>query len=329
MPAGFDRGYANRQENYCMKEPVLVREQVISANVEFYKDIAKKYDNYEACASEEYFQHILEFDVEKMESLLTNHDIHCLDCGGGSGNLTLKMLKRGWAVTVVDVSPDMLEISKAKVASHGYKAEFVNDSIEHFLADSERVFDVITFSSVLHHLYTPLKVVNDIANRVKAGGFFYSNFDPVLPSSRLLATCFYNLDTILAKMHNDRSDLLPGIGRRLRKFFIGRDSLHSRSIASPGDLAEYHARVGLDDISIERTLEQNGFIVERERYAAARTKLMQVMNRYLHATLSFKILAQRKVVDGGSPSDRNLELFSPERCKEYGEPSHTKQSGCF
>lgn len=282
-----------------MKEAGLVREQVISANVEFYKEIAKKYDNYEACASEEYFQQILELDVKKMESLLMNHPVHCLDCGGGSGNLTLKMLKRGWAVTVVDVSSDMLEISKAKVAAHGYKAEFVNDSIEHYLANSERVFDVITFSSVLHHLYTPLKVVNDTAARVKAGGFFYSNFDPVLPSSRLLTSSFYNLDTILAKMHSDRSDFLPGIGRRLRKFFIARDAAHSRAIASPGDLAEYHARAGLDDISIEKALEQSGFKVERKRYPSARTKLMQGMNRYLHANLNFKILAQRKVVDVG------------------------------
>jgi SAM-dependent methyltransferase len=193
----------------------------------------------------------------------------------------------------------MLEISKGKVASHGYKAEFVNDSIEHFLANSGRVFDVITFSSVLHHLYTPLNVVNDIAARVKAGGFFYSNFDPVLPSSRFLTTCFYNLDTILAKMQSDRRDFLPGIGRRLRKFFIARDSDHSRAIASPGDLAEYHARVGLDDVCIEKQLEQYGFVVERVRYPSARTKFMQKMNRYLQANLNFKIMAQRKVADAG------------------------------
>jgi 2-polyprenyl-3-methyl-5-hydroxy-6-metoxy-1,4-benzoquinol methylase len=282
-----------------MKEPALLREQVISANVEFYKEIAKKYDDYEACASEEYFQQILEVDVARMESLLSSPDIHCLDCGGGSGNLTLKMLKRGWTVTVVDVSSDMLEVSKAKVASHGYKAEFVNDSIEHFLASSERVFNVITFSSVLHHLYSPLKVINEVAVRVKPGGLFYSNFDPVLPSSRLLTTCFYNLDTILAKMRHDRSDFLPGIGRRLRKIFIATDSAHSRAIASPGDLAEYHAREGLDDISIAKALEQSGFIVERERYPAARTKFMLMMNRYFHAALTFTILAQRKGIDPG------------------------------
>jgi ubiquinone/menaquinone biosynthesis C-methylase UbiE len=280
-----------------MKEHSLEREQVISANVEFYKEIAKKYDNYEACASDEYFQHVLELDIDRIETSLTNRDIHCLDCGGGSGNLTLKMLKRGWAVTVVDVSPDMIELSKAKLARHGYEAEFVNDSIEQFLANSDRMFDVITFSSVLHHLYAPLDVVNDIAARVNPGGFFYSNFDPVLPSSRLLTRYFYNIDTILAKLSNDRSDFLPGIGRRLRKLFVARDSGHSRAIVSPGDLAEYHAREGLDDISIANALEQSGFLVERERYPAARTKFMLAMNSYLNAALSFKILAQRNFMD--------------------------------
>jgi 2-polyprenyl-3-methyl-5-hydroxy-6-metoxy-1,4-benzoquinol methylase len=291
-----------------MKEQSLEREQVISANVEFYKEIAKKYDNYEACASDEYFQNVLELDVTRMGASLTGRDIHCLDCGGGSGNLTLKLLKRGWAVTVVDVSPDMIELSKVKLASHGYEAEFVNDSIEHFLANSDRVFDVITFSSVLHHLYAPLAVVNDIAARVKPGGFFYSNFDPVPPSSRLLTRYFHNLDTILAKLSNDRSDFLPGIGRRLRKLFIARDPGHSRAIVSPGDLAEYHAREGIDDVSIANALERNGFLVERERYPAARTKFMLTMNRRLNAALSFKILAQRNCLDPGGNRISTLPL---------------------
>lgn len=53
-----------------MQESALMREQVISANVEFYKEIAKKYDNYEACVSERHFQRMLESDVSRMESLL-------------------------------------------------------------------------------------------------------------------------------------------------------------------------------------------------------------------------------------------------------------------
>lgn len=277
-----------------MHGPALMRDQVISANVEFYKEIARKYDTYEACVSERHFQQMLESDVSRMESLLPKKKISCLDCGGGSGNLTLKMLARGWDVTVVDVSADMLEVSKTKINSGGYHAEFVNDSIEHYLTTSDRDFDVITFSSVLHHIYSPLMVVSEIAARVKPGGLFYSNFDPVLPSSRFLTGCFYSLDTFFAKALHDRGDFLPGIGRRLRKLALAEDAVHSRAIASPGDLAEYHARKGLDDISLVEALEQQGFAVDEERYPVARTKFMSWVNSHLGLILNFKILALRK-----------------------------------
>jgi len=279
-----------------MQDAEPLRQQVISANVDFYKEIARKYDGYEACASDEYLQEMLESDLNRMQSLLAKERIHGLDCGGGSGNLTLKMLKRGWNVTVVDVSADMLEISRAKVSASGYFAEFVNDSVEHYLSSSPGVFDVITFSSVLHHLYSPLDVVNEVAARVAPGGIFYSNFDPVLPSSRSLIACFCDLDTILAKILRDRKDLLPGMLRRLRKLTLAQDAAHRRPVASPGDLAEYHAREGLDDVSIAQALEQQGFLVQRERYPVARTKLMLWANKHLHAHLSFKILAQRKTL---------------------------------
>lgn len=278
-----------------MRDAESIREQVISANVAFYREIAEKYDHYETCASDESYQRMLDADLDKMQASLPPGRVYCLDCGGGSGNLTLKMLKRGWNVTVVDVSPDMLEVSKAKVRANGYRAEFVNDSIENFLANSSDFFMLITFSSVLHHLYSPVEVITEVSRHVKPGGFFYSNFDPVLPSSRLLATCFCNVDTILAKALRDRKDLLPGVMRRIRKWRLPSDDMHNRVVGSPGDLAEYHARTGLDDDLIAQTLEQQGFLVRLERYPVGRTKPMVWGNRWLRAMLGFKIISQRKI----------------------------------
>ncbi len=278
-----------------MQTAMPVKDQVVSANVEFYREIAQKYDHYESCAADAFFQEMLDDDVDEMRKGLENHfeKIRCLDCGGGSGNLTLKLLRRGWAVTVVDVSPDMLEVSKAKIGASGYAARFVNDSVEHFLASSTEKFEIIAFSSVLHHLYSPVEVVREAAARILPGGFFYSNFDPVLPSSRLMATCYRNFDTILAKLLRDRKDLLPGMTRRFRKLILPRNAAHARAIASPGDLAEYHAREGLDDFAIAAALEAQGFGVTRVRYAAGRTKATKWMNRRLGASLSFKLVARR------------------------------------
>jgi 2-polyprenyl-3-methyl-5-hydroxy-6-metoxy-1,4-benzoquinol methylase len=272
-----------------------LRDQVILANQEFYRQIAGKYDQYEYCASDPFFQNVIEQDLEIIKRKLPSRSepIRCLDCGGGTGNVTLKMLRRGWQVTVVDVSADMLNILRTKVVRSGLIATFVHDSVENFLSSSQETFDVISFSSVLHHLYSPLNVVASAATSVRPGGFFYSIFDPVPPSSKSAAACFSALDTILAKIIYDRDDFLPGLRRRLRKLRTPRDSTHGRAVVSAGDLAEYHARHGIDDDSLAETLAKLSFNVERRRYAVGRTPLMRSVNSFARVLLNFRILAQR------------------------------------
>jgi SAM-dependent methyltransferase len=272
-----------------------VREQVILANQEFYKQIAAKYDHYEYVASNSYFQRLIEDDLRVIEKGLSGRKrgVRCLDCGGGTGNVTLKMLRLGWEVTVVDVSEQMLSILEGKVAAAGRAATFVHDSIENYLSADTQCFDVISFSSVLHHLYAPLSVVERAAGGITRGGFFYSIFDPVPPSSASVEACFSSVDTILAKIVHDRQDLLPGIGRRLKKFWTTPDSTYGRAVVSPGDLAEYHARKGIDDALVARTLEQHGFRVELKRYAVGRTAMMRWANHFLKVLLNFRIVAQR------------------------------------
>lgn len=268
--------------------------EVILANKQFYKQIAPTYDHYEACTAESFYQRSLEYDLELIDSKLTNTaPIRCLDCGAGTGNLTLKMLRHGWHVTVVDVSSDMLHILESKVRSTQYQAEFINDSIENYFLTSEQRFDVIAFSSVLHHLYSPLDAVKQAARLIRPGGFFYSVFDPVPPGSNFAAACFGSFDTILAKIIYDRKDFFPGIARRLRKLMTPSDVTHRRAVVSAGDLAEYHARTGIDDKLIAVILQESGFSVNIIHYPLGRTAIMRWINGQLQALLSFKILAQR------------------------------------
>ncbi len=272
-----------------------LQDQVIVANKEFYKQIARKYDDYEACASDAFFQRWIEDDLKIVEHKLPKRGdaVRCLDCGGGTGNVTLKMLRRGWRVTVVDVSADMLAILERKVRFAGSSATFLNQSVESFFSRSEETFDLISFSSVLHHLYSPLNTIKAAAERIAPQGFFYSSFDPVPPSSQFVAGCFTALDTFIAKLLHDRADFLPGLARRVRKLGAPRDATHGRAVVSAGDLAEYHARQGIDDQAIESALVQADFTVNRRRYPVGRTAPMRRANRYLRLLLNFKILAQR------------------------------------
>jgi len=65
---------------------------------------------------------------------------------------------------------------------------------------------------------------------------------------------------------------------------------------SAGDLAEYHARTGLDDRSLGDALRGLGFSVSVEHYPVGRTKLALWCNRQLHALRRFKIVARRESV---------------------------------
>jgi len=206
----------------------------------------------------------------------------------------LKMLKKGWSVTAVDISSDMLALLETKAACEGFSPRLINESISKFLATTHENYDVVAFSSVLHHIYSYLPVVTQAADHIKQGGIFYSNFDPVVSKHPHSTRLFEALDTAVAKAIFDSSDFFPGVLRRIRKSFRKSDGQHGRPVLGPGDLAEYHAKTGVDDLSIIQYLEKSGFSVhEHTRWSSGRSVLTRGINRRLRLMESFKIVAQR------------------------------------
>lgn len=268
---------------------------VIEANIELYRRIAAKYDCNETCASSLELQRMLDRDVDRIAMALgaRSEPIECLDCGAGTGNLTLKMLRKGWSVTAVDVSSEMLAILRDKARRAGYSPQLIHDSFTDFLARCDRSYDVITFSSVLHHVQSYLSGVSIAAEHIAKKGVFYSAFDPVISAHPHAARYFDAFDALLAKLAKDRSDLLAGVGRRLKKGFL-RTSGRPRPIVSAGDLAEYHAKTGIDDRAIIEVLKERGFtVVDYSRRAFGRTSAAIRINSHLHLRESCKIMAQR------------------------------------
>ncbi len=282
--------------------------EVIAANIEFYRDIARKYDEYESCVHNDNLQRMLRADLERMRGLLKScaGNVRCLDCGGGSGNLSLKMLEMGWDVTIVDVSSDMLALLEERARTKGYSPTLVNSSVESYVSSTTDMYDVVTFNSVLHHLFSYIDVIEKVSDHIRPGGLFYSNFDPVISNGLFLPKLLESLDTIMAKVFHDRSDFLPGIARRARKLFRKSNQLHKRAVASSGDLAEYHARSGVNDLRIIALLEERDFsIMEYERWTGGRTWLARSLNNRLRLMETFKILARRSV---GSDRERCLRV---------------------
>ena len=271
--------------------------EVLQANLDFFRGFAHKYDRYESPVFDPFYQHMLIDDLDQIsatfEHVVTQPT--ALDCGGGTGNISLKLLERGWAVSVVDVSPDMLAILRQKCQARRLSASIVNEALETYLAETLNSYDLVCFGSVLHHLHSYLDVVKLAGSRVRPGGFFYSNFDPVIPKWPLLADAVTSMDTLAAKMQYDLADVLPGILRRLKKLAMKPSPLHRRSVASLGDIADYHSETGVDDSRIVFELSQNGFtILQHLRYGAGRTSPIRILNDFCHFSESWKILAQRR-----------------------------------
>jgi ubiquinone/menaquinone biosynthesis C-methylase UbiE len=273
-----------------------IQSEVIVANAEFYRQVASEYDRYESCTFDQDLQRMLETDLDRIakDRVSLGRTVNCLDCGGGTGNLTLKMLRRGWTVTVVDISPEMLTILEKKLASNGFRATLVNEAIETFLDSTNESYDLIAFSSVLHHLYSYLSIISKAAQKISPEGYFYSNFDPVVSRFPRLVGFADSLDVMVTKLLCNRSDFLPGVSRRIRKLLLKEDPLHGRVVAGAGDLAEYHAHTGLSDLRVVGVLRNNGLeIVEHSRYAMGRTAFVRALSRQFRMHEGFKIIAQR------------------------------------
>ena len=270
--------------------------RIIAANREFYRQVANKYDRYESCVLDPGLQDTLKKDLNTIHSMFASlaRAPHCLDCGGGTGNVALKMLARGWRVTVVDVSPEMLAVLKEKARAGGHSPRIVQASIEWFLGRTQEVYDLVTFSSVLHHVYSYMSVVECAIERLRPGGIFYSNYDPVVPKNPFWSHAFDLICIAAAKLSVDPADVLPGIQRRVRKLFSRNDPVFRRAVVSPGDLAEFHVRTGVDDQQILQLLRSKGFsVVVHQRFATARIRAVRLLNERLQLLKSFKIIARR------------------------------------
>src|SRR5437899_11675543 len=143
------------------------------------------------------------------------------------------MCDRGWRVTVVDVSEEMLSSLKAKALARGFSPKLVAAPIERFLAQANETYDVVAFSGVLHHLYSYTSVVERAASLVRPGGFFYSNLDPVVPRRMRWARYFDSIDIALAKLSFDPADVLAGIGRLIRKLLLSREKRFKTNLIPP------------------------------------------------------------------------------------------------
>jgi 2-polyprenyl-3-methyl-5-hydroxy-6-metoxy-1,4-benzoquinol methylase len=254
------------------------------ANRRFYAENAELYDSTEACANSDHARRRLASALEHALVHLPG-DARVLDAGGGSGNASLILAERGFDPLLVDVSPEMVSIWEAKADRLGISPRSQVSTLEEFFQADERQWDLIVFSSVLHHLYDPEALLRMAAARVAPGGFIVTIFDPLELSG--VGQVLRRLDYVTWLLLKSPGHLVRRIVARLR----GGDEEASEQ--STGELAEYHAVTGLDDGALVRVLADSGMeIVAHERLSDARFGFIRVLARLAGIATAFSLVAR-------------------------------------
>jgi SAM-dependent methyltransferase len=102
-----------------------------------------------------------------------------LDLGAGTGFMSLELLRRGFSVTAVDFSNEMLSVFARKLARTGGDVRIVRSEVGTFLDDTTETFDLVTLSAFLHHLFDLRFVVRAAADHVRPGGMLFVNHEPL------------------------------------------------------------------------------------------------------------------------------------------------------
>jgi ubiquinone/menaquinone biosynthesis C-methylase UbiE len=267
-------------------EAPLVGEQMRTADANrlLYAELAQSYDSSEHCIAHAQHRRQLEELLDRAIAAGPSSQPRSLDACGGTGNVSELLAGRGIQTTLVDVSPEMLARWRQKAARIGVEAETIEAEIDSFLATDTREWDLIAFSSALHHLDDYAAVAGLAAERLAPGGVLVTAFDPVQTSDALIQRV-RRFDYLLS-LAASPSALAAAFGRRFRRRREGGENI--------GDLAERHALHGVDDAGIVRLLTAKGLeIVEHRRYPSTRYAVTERILRATRRSTSFHMIARK------------------------------------
>jgi 2-polyprenyl-3-methyl-5-hydroxy-6-metoxy-1,4-benzoquinol methylase len=279
--------------------PSKAYSRVVEANRCFYAKTAALYDATDTPIRAH--QAMLEADIDRiLEVLGKQHgEIRALDACGGSGNISLKLLRRGIQPILADISPELLEIFRKKCESNGFKPETACKEIGTFLAEESRPFDLIIFSSALHHLENIKEVLTLAFDRLAPRGVLFTVFDPT-PQSQLrpLTKFLQRIEYYIFKISTQSSGLPKAIGRRLGRILSGASASNKATVAlnssTVGMVAEYHVDQGIDDLDLVNYLRQVGFeVVQHDRYAGTNSAWVGRVIRWMGDATAFKLTLRK------------------------------------
>lgn len=189
-----------------------------------------------------------------------------LDLGCGTGFITSKLYKNyDFEIDAVDIAENMMQVLKKKIQNASNVHVYVREASE-FLRDSiasHKQYDLIIFSTFLHHLYDYTKIVRQGIELLAPDGYIYILNEPVkrINLLEIMDTFFHRLLFSPKGLHHSIINAL---------FLNKSPGLSSYNKA----IAEYHFyRGGINlNVLLQLLREHNVKILHTRRYALTKFK---------------------------------------------------------
>ncbi len=256
-----------------------VRDEILKGNIELHRIEAPHYDALHPEEFNWFEQGNIRRDILRITGSLPK-PASALDIGCGTGNIMLKLLANGLNVHGVDISKEMADALGARIpASLKDNAHISVKNIDEFLGGCNEEFDLITISSVLHHLPDYLSSLETIVNKIKPRGWMYITHEPTKNS--------LGADPFLRKVLWQIDSLVYGI---LREPAVPKTEARNYRIS------DYHLYRGFDEEKVLEVCKASGLeVVSFRRYSSSMRMGLScwVDSKLLNSKRNFSLIARK------------------------------------
>jgi len=226
---------------------------------------------------------ILERTVDGICSRLKNPDAHILDLGCGTGYLFLRLLERGYRVTGLDLSEEMIRVLDQDIPEESRpRARLVVSEVEEFARrDRGEDYDAVLLSALLHHLFDYESVVRKYCEKLKPGGLFLVFFEPL--KQEIVSPFRYALHKSLARL----DESIYRLEMKCWNISLFEEDYH---------LSDYQRQFGgIDLVPLEEMLRGSDMeILKIEKYCSRRYGLSaSIATRLLATQNTFNMFAEK------------------------------------
>ncbi len=206
-----------------------------------------------------------------------------VDIGCGSGYVFLPMIARGYQMTGVDLSEEMVEALKENLDQEKLnRSELIVGDVVEFSDGDTRPFDGMIVSALLHHLYDFKTAVRKFCSKVAPGGPLLIFFEPL--KQKIHSPLRYGLHKRLAEIE----ERIYKKEMKFRKIPLFEDDY---------EYSDYQRQFGgIDPKELGEILEQEGMeILKISKYCARRYGVSAfIANCILGTANTFNILAIKR-----------------------------------